>query len=34
LDDLSRELIHDFLTEVGSGLAKSARKMPLAKLGR
>ena len=34
LDDLSRELVHGFLTEVGSDLAKSAGKMTLAKLGR
>ena len=34
LEDLSRELVHDFLTEVGSGLAKSAGKMPMEKLGR
>lgn len=32
--DLSRELIVDFLVEVGSNLAKSARKMPMTKLGR
>ena len=34
LDDLSRELVRDFLTEVESELAKPAGKMPLAKLGR
>ena len=34
LDDFSRELIRDFLTEVESELAKPAGKMPLAKLGR
>lgn len=34
LDDLSRDLIRDFLVEVESDLAKSAGKMPMAKLGR
>jgi len=34
LDDLSRELIVDFLKEVGSPLAGPARKLSLADLGR
>jgi ATP-dependent DNA helicase RecG len=34
LDDLSRELIRDFLVEVESDLAKPARTMPMVKLGR
>ena len=34
LDDLSRELIRDYLAEVGSDLAKPARTMPIEKLGR
>lgn len=34
IEDLSRELIREFLTEVGSDLAKSVGKMPLTKLGR
>ena len=34
LDDLSRDLIVDFLNEVGSPLAKPAKKVSLADLGR
>jgi len=34
LDDLSRDLIRDYLAEVGSDLAKPARTMPIEKLGR
>ena len=34
IEDLSRPLIVDFLVEVESDLAKPARKMPMAKLGR
>jgi ATP-dependent DNA helicase RecG len=34
LSDLSRNLILEFLTEVGSDLAKAARTMPIEKLGR
>lgn len=34
IDDLSRDLIREFLAEVGSDLAKPARTMPLEKLGR
>jgi len=34
LDDLSRDLIREFLTEVHSDLAKPARTMPVEKLGR
>jgi ATP-dependent DNA helicase RecG len=34
LPDLSRELMQEFLKEVGIDLAKSAGKMPLEKLGR
>jgi len=33
LDDLSRELIVEFLQEVGSDLAKPAKTMPITKLG-
>ena len=34
VDDLSRELMLDFLKEVGSDLAAKARRMPLVELGR
>ena len=34
LDELSRDLIREFLIEVQSDLAKPARTMPIEKLGR
>lgn len=34
VDDLSRELIHDFLQEIGSDLAATALSAPLLKLGQ
>ena len=34
IEDLSRELMRDFLNEVGSDLAAKAAKLPLVELGR